>query len=292
MGEALGNMDIIVGVGKSLAKKAMKISTLNGGNISPEAMEIIAGEQNRRHYIHFINKAAVTFVDKDELLRDAKGKYEFDEKRAKRLADNVVGALIVAAENKEKPLEALIFDLELGKGKMRKIIRGMVEDGIVKIKKNNKELGIFLEGVEIFFGEGEVFAKRMVNITTLGKGVRDPEGLIVISNDKNKEYYAELINKATMTFVNDSDLAEDDFVCLPAILLCTLGKYLNWPVEDLIKHYKNIPNAKKYSDDFYKKLFSPKNKTLLIKLIPGAAKIDFNKSDDLVDAWVRILKSA
>ncbi|MFH1846626.1 MAG: tetratricopeptide repeat protein [Candidatus Omnitrophota bacterium] len=228
------------------------------------------------------------FIDESKRNRDIEGIIQNMEFVAPRL----VQALMNAAEKDKTGKVVLLVDEELNglcsekaEREMKRLI-GFLEN----IKNNNDELKMFLEDLEIRSGRGKELLKKTGKIK--------PENVILITKKTSVDqgYFSSLENKAIIAEIDDSTpFSKRIYLPIVEVALFAMGKYLNWDQAMLKEHYANIPNAVKINDlniDENDRLFNPRMKNFVIRIIPDAAKFSSEELVEIIQRLKHILSKA
>ncbi|MGB2630889.1 MAG: hypothetical protein WBD17_06675, partial [Candidatus Omnitrophota bacterium] len=223
------------------------------------------------------------------------------EKVVDRLAQVMIDLAESAEEagREEKEKIVLALDLELGEKDVSKLFAELAKI-LPHIKKNNDELSLFLNNLEIIPGKGKSLADRVEGISSEGgKGKVRPENIIVVTTGANAAFYKDM-DSSTVVGVDNKTFPAEAYMPLLEIMLFAITKHLASArpgecEDELLKYYKLIPNvilASHLMNDEYEDLFINKDaKVFIIRLIPDAVPLS-GEIEELRESLMVALKRA
>ncbi|MFH1846645.1 MAG: hypothetical protein ABH869_03720 [Candidatus Omnitrophota bacterium] len=223
-------------------------------------------------------KAVYLPKESDEIIKNAK---EF-------VIPLLIQAMIDVSVKKKGERVVLFLDEDLAglnEGEIKKALKDLIRS-FSTVEDNNEELKRFLTSagkMEIVKGKGSQFSAKT--------GMVKPENVIVITKKSSLDngHFTKIEGKGIIAAINDDiNPGSAGYLPLPAIVLFSLGKYLEWDQKTMREIYEKIPNAvpiealiNKYAND----LFEDNKKCMIIQLIPGAD----SKTKDIAEA-IRIIQ--
>lgn len=213
-------------------------------------------------------------------------------KKAEATVPQLVNALISASKKDGKTVLAL--DLGLGEGEINSLLRGLLKI-LPTLEENNADLKRFFKDLEVVKGDAGSLARRINNLTDPERGSVRPENVIVVTKSSDIGLFAAVEGKATIAGIDDASFPGTAYLPLLEIMLFAVGKHLGWDEAALRKYYEMIPNvvpSHEMPPEEMAGLFSPDQKTLVIRLIPDAEIFEKEELRELMDGIRTMLARA